>query len=64
MKLNPQDWMKLRNPIVGLALAIILAAFLMGAAGQQKDAAQAALDKQQSQLNQARQRYQTSGQEK
>jgi len=64
MKLNPQDWMKLRNPIVGLALAIILVAFLMGAASQQKDAAQAALDKQQSQLNQARQRYQTSGQEK
>lgn len=64
MKLNPQDWLTLRNPIVGLALAIILITLLMGAAGQQKDAAQAALDKQQRELNQARQRYQTSGSEK
>lgn len=64
MKLSPQDWLKLRYPIVGLALAIILITLLIGAARQKEDAAQAALDKQQRELSQARQRYQTSGLEK
>jgi hypothetical protein len=64
MKLAPQDWLKLRNPLVGLGLALILVTLLVGAASQKQDDAQAAMDKQQSQLNQARQRYQTSGLEK
>lgn len=64
MKLAPQDWLKLRNSIVGLGLALILVTLLVGAASQKQDDAQAALDKQQSQLDQARQRYQTSGLEK
>lgn len=64
MKFTPQDWMSLRNPLVGLALALILMTLLVGFAGKKKEAAQAALDKQQNQLNQARQRYQTSGLEK
>jgi hypothetical protein len=64
MKLAPQDWLKLRKSLVGLGLALILVTLLVGAASQKQDDAQAAMDKQQSQLNQARQRYQTSGLEK
>lgn len=64
MKLTPQDWLKLRYPMIGLGLALIAVTLLVGIANQMQDAAQAALDKQQNQLNQARQRYQTSGTEK
>lgn len=64
MKFSPQDWRKLRYPMIGLGIALILMTLLVGYVGQRKDAVQHALDNQQSQLNQARQRYQTSGQEK
>ena len=64
MKLSPQDWRKLRYPMIGLGIALILMTLLVGYAGQRKDAVQHALDNQQRQLNQARQHYQTSGVEK
>ena len=64
MKPNLQDWRKLRNPIIGLGAALILMALLVAYAEQHKTTVQQALLQQQNQLNQARQRYQSSGQEK
>ncbi|HLD08573.1 MAG TPA: hypothetical protein VJB68_00835, partial [Methylophilaceae bacterium] len=64
MKLNPHDWRKLRNPIIGLGVALILTALLATFAEQHRTTVQQALQQQQNQLNQARQRYQSSGQEK
>ena len=64
MKLNPQAWRKLRNPIIGLSAALILMTLLVAYAEQHKTTVQQALQQQQNQLNQARQRYQSSGQEK
>lgn len=64
MKLNPQDWRKLRNPIIGLGAALILVVLLVTYAEQYKSKVQQALQQQQNELNQARQRYQSSGLEK
>ena len=64
MKLNPQDWRKLRNPIIGLGVALIIMALLVAYVEQHKITVQQALQQQQNQLNQARQRYQASGLEK
>ena len=64
MKLNPVDWRKLRNPIIGLGAALILMALLVAYAERHKTTVQQALQQQQNQLNQVRQRYQSSGQEK
>ena len=64
MKLTRQDWRLLRTPIISLGVAIILMTLLVSYTQSRKDTAQQALQSQQSQLNQARQRYQTSGQEK
>lgn len=64
MKPNPQDWRKLRNPLIGLGMALVLMALLLGYSGQRKQQAYILLQTQQNQLNQAHQHYQTSGMEK
>ncbi|HEY3301515.1 MAG TPA: hypothetical protein VGJ90_12140 [Methylophilaceae bacterium] len=64
MKLTPQDWLKLRNPLVFLVLVLVAIAALILYTQQQKNAAEQALQTQTNQLNQARQRYLASGQEK
>lgn len=64
MKLSPQDWRKLRSPIIGLGAALILTVLLATFAEQYKSKAQQTLQQQQDELNQARQRYQSSGMEK
>ena len=64
MKLTPQDWQKLRNPLIALGLAIIVAALLVAYAQQSMNATELSLQQQESKLNQARQRYQSSGMEK
>lgn len=64
MKLTPQDWLKLRNPLVFLVLVLVAIAALIVYTQQQKNSAEQALQTQTNQLNQARQRYLASGQEK
>lgn len=64
MNITAQDWKKLRLPLLTLGLALLLMALLAGYAQQKSLSAQESLNKQQNLLNQARQRFQTSGQEK
>jgi hypothetical protein len=64
MKFNRQDWVKLRLPIVGLALSLMAMTLLVGYAEKRNNESAQALQAQNNQLNQARQRYLTSGQEK
>src|SRR5450830_1927266 len=64
MKLTSQDWQKLRYPAVGLGLALILMTLLCTYVESIRDQSQQTLDRQSSQLRQARQKFQTSGQEK
>lgn len=64
MNFNQKDWRRLRYPIIALGVVLILMTLLVGYAQKQKDATQLALQMQQGQLNQARQRYQASGLEK
>lgn len=64
MKLSPQDLRKLRYPLIGFAIALILMTLTVGYATQRKNMMQQAVQKQQNQLSQARQRYQSSGLEK
>lgn len=64
MKLTQQDWLKLRNPLVFLVLVLIAISALTIYTQQQKSVAEQALQTQTNQLNQARQRYLASGQEK
>jgi hypothetical protein len=64
MKLNPQDWRKLRTPLIGMGVALMLMVLLVAFAAQRKQQAHSQLETQKNQLNQAHQRYQTSGMEK
>jgi len=64
MNLTKQDWNKLRYPIISLGAALIVATLLVGYAEGRKTEKQQILTQQEGQLNQARQRYQSSGQEK
>lgn len=64
MKLNHQDWRRLRYPIMVLGISLVSMTLLVGYVEQRKDAVQQALEKQQNLLNQTRQRYQSSGLEK
>ena len=64
MNLTKQDWSKLRFPIISLGAALIVATLLVGYAEQRKTEKLQAMEQQQRQLDQARQRYQASGQEK
>lgn len=64
MSLSPQDWRKLRYPVIGLGAALILVGGLIGYADQYRNESQTALQIQQSALNAARQKYESSGLEK
>ena len=64
MSLNPQDWRKLRYPIIGLGAALILVGLLVSFADQYRTKNETALQTQQNLLNQARQKLQSSGLEK
>lgn len=64
MNLSKHDWGKLRFPIISLGAALIVATMLVGYAEQRKTEKLQAMELQQRQLDQARQRYQASGQEK
>ena len=64
MNLSRQDWNKLRYPVIFLGISLIFATLLVGYADKRQSEAQQAVELQQGQLNQARQRYQSSGQEK
>lgn len=64
MKFNPQDLRKLRYPLIGFAIVLILMTLTVGYVEQRKNMMRQAVQKQQNQLNQARQRYQSSGLEK
>ncbi len=64
MTLNKSDWFKLRFPIICLGAVVIAIAFLLAFTEQQKEVVTQALQSQITQLNQAKQRYSTSDQEK
>lgn len=64
MNLSRQDWNKLRYPVIFLGVALICATLFVGYAENRKSESQQAMELQERQLNQARQRYQSSGQEK
>ena len=64
MSLSQQDWRKLRFPIIGLGAALILAGLLASYAEKYCKKYRLALQAQQNVLAQARQKYQSSGQEK
>lgn len=64
MSLSQQDWRKLRNPIIGLGVIFILAGLLISLTDQYRKTNELALHAQQNLLNQARQKYQSSGLEK
>ncbi|CAG0987595.1 hypothetical protein MTYP_02101 [Methylophilaceae bacterium] len=64
MRLTRQDWAKLQYPLLGLGLAVICMALLIWYAEQHKTITQSTLQEQEARLNQARQRYLSSGQER
>lgn len=64
MKLSAQEWRLLRLPLAALGTLLVLAVLLLWALEQRSLDLQQKLSLQETQLMQARQRYQTSGQEK
>ena len=64
MSMTPQDRRKLQLPIIGLVLAIVIVGLLVTYADQYRTENEAIFQKQQNLLNQARQKYQSSGLEK
>ncbi len=64
MSMTPQDRRKLQWPIIGLVLAIMVVGLLVTYANQYRAESESALQAQQNLLNQARQKYQSSGTEK
>lgn len=64
MKLTPQDWKALQLPLIVLVIVSVSMLALATFAYYQETKSQEALAAQESLLNQARQRYQSSGQEK
>lgn len=64
MSLSQQDWRKLRYPIIGLGAALMLVGLLVSFADQYREKNDKALQAQQNMLNEARQKFQSSGQEK
>lgn len=64
MSMTQQDWRKLRNPIIGLGVVLLIAGILISFADQYRKKNETALVTQQNLLNQARQKYQSSGLEK
>ncbi len=64
MSLTPQDRRKLQLPIIGLVLAIVIVGLLVTYADQYRTENETVFQKQQNLLNQARQKFQSSGLEK
>lgn len=64
MKLTPQDWQRLRNPLIALGIAFVVSALMVAYSQQHINAVEQGLQQQENKLNQARQRYQSSGMEK
>lgn len=64
MKLDKQDWLKLKTPLIVLGAVIVVTATLFVLAQTYTAGQELALKTQQNQLNAARQRYQSSGAEK
>ena len=64
MSISSQDWRKLRDPILGLGAALVFVGLLISFADQYRQKNEIALQTQQNLLNQARQKYQSSGLEK
>ncbi|MGQ0443387.1 MAG: hypothetical protein ACT4OH_08125 [Methylophilaceae bacterium] len=64
MMLTPQDWRKLRYPILGLGTVMVIVGLLVSLAEQYYTKNQTVLQTQQSLLDQARQKFQSSGLEK
>lgn len=64
MKLTSQDWQKLRNPLIALGVAFVVSALLVAYSQQYMSTVEQGLLQQENKLNQARQRYQSSGMEK
>lgn len=62
--ISSQDWRKLRNPILALGAAFLLVGLGVSLADQYRERNQTALIAQQNLLNDARQKYQSSGIEK
>jgi hypothetical protein len=63
-KLTVHDWKKIQTPIAVLALVLVIMIALIGFANYYSNSQKEALLAQQSQLNSARQRFQSSGMEK
>lgn len=64
MTLTQKDWRQLRFPILGLGLAMIAAGLLASFADQYRTEEKQALQIEQGLYNQARQKFESSGQEK
>lgn len=64
MKLTSHDWKVLQLPLVVLGIVVLAVLLLLGYTGKQKDLAMQAMQAQQNQLQQAHNRFQTSGDEK
>ena len=64
MTLTPQDWRKLRYPILVLGGVLVIIGLLVSLADQYRTKKQTALQTQQNLLSQARSKLQSSGQEK
>jgi hypothetical protein len=64
MSMTQQDWRKLRYPIIGLGAAFVFAGLLISLADQYRQENETALNMKKNLLNQARQKYQSSGLEK
>jgi hypothetical protein len=64
MTLTQKDWRQLRYPILGLGLAMIAAGLLASFADQYRSEKEQALLLEQGLYNQARQKFESSGQEK
>ncbi|EUJ09353.1 hypothetical protein Meth11DRAFT_0145 [Methylophilaceae bacterium 11] len=64
MMLNQQDWKRLQAPILWLGVALVVVGLLAFYAKNYHDEKRVALEQQRTQLNQARQKYLSSGQER
>lgn len=64
MKFEARDWQKLQFPTLFLGLVLIIVSLLVWFTGSQETLIQQGLSKQESQLRQAKKRYQDSGAEK
>jgi hypothetical protein len=64
MTFNRKDWSRLRNPLLGLGFVLVLVGLLAYYSSTYHSKQEAALNAQQTALNQARQKYLSSGQER